>query len=172
MKYKVGDTVYLKGIVDEIDEDDSLDIHVDFGKGSSEWFNHNAIRTSDLLDKTYEQGLQDAWELAKKVWTNDDRENQEMFGTLVVKDIFSFAPQEALAKLKAYEEEKEIKVGDVVKVENEKVLFVVLAIYGNDVWSYKIGDNRLPLQSLTMDMITKTGKHIDIAGLLEQIKGE
>lgn len=66
-------------------------------------------------EKTYEEGLQDAWELAKKIDLFDTEERTKIFGYITSEYIKEhYTVQEALAKLKAYEEEKEIKVGDVV----------------------------------------------------------
>lgn len=76
-----------------------------------------------MSDKTYEEGLNDAWELARKItmYTNDDlfgikyRELKDIFGEEYLSYIFkNNTPSEALAQIKAYEENEDIKVGDEV----------------------------------------------------------
>lgn len=65
----------------------------------------------DKYHEGYDKGMADAWELAKKCWDNSDGENQKIYGTFLLKDILhNLTPQEALAKLKAYEDSK-IEVG-------------------------------------------------------------
>lgn len=126
------------------------------------------------------QGMNDAWELAKRILGIIDKENHELipakelikiYGSNDLLDIFAFIPQEALAKLKAYEDSK-IEVGDVVawtdfaddtfngvvldfkdNTDNEVVVFTENSCV--DVW--KIAECK------------KTGKHIDISSILEQI---
>lgn len=144
-----------------------------------------AIAYLDMVQKDndrYNQGLQDAWELAKKIAMEksnggfDSYEIADIFGFNDMDAIFmSYTPQEALAKLKAYEEaQEEIKVGDVVevKVVNKSIPFVIIAIYGERTWGYEIGESEfeIPLQDITKLTMKKTGKHIDIQSVLKQIK--
>ena len=80
--------------------------------------------TKEMKDenKTYEQGLSDAWEAAKKIvgevlYGGFTREElQEIFGEIYASNIMvKFTAAEATAKIKAYEDkQKEIKVGDEV----------------------------------------------------------
>ena len=138
---------------------------------------HNAHESGKA--EGYEQGLNDAWELAKKVMIRHGDysgalsyiEMQDIYDTRDFMDIMNLSPQEALAKMKAYEE-AQIKVGDVVawtdfaddtfngvvldfkdNTDNEVVVFNENGCV--DVW--KIADCK------------KTGKHIDITDLLKQI---
>lgn len=127
-------------------------------------------------DEAYIKGLEDAWGLAKKLWHNDARTNDDIYGIEYFIDIANdYTPQEALAKLEAYEKAKEIKVGNVVeatdfcgdvfkgtvldfKVGAETEVFVLDENGCVDVW--KIADCK------------KTGKHIEINNILEQIRGD
>lgn len=121
----------------------------------------------------YNQGLNDAWELLGKLY---DFTCDEILNIFDLKNGFydvirNYTAQEALAKLKAYEDSK-IKVGDVVawtdfaddtfngvvldfkdNTDNEVVVFNENG--GVDVW--KIAECK------------KTGKHIEIQQILEQI---
>jgi hypothetical protein len=70
--------------------------------------------------KTYEQGLADAWEVARKlICEYQSRQTREILQNTEIScasDVFNnHTPAEAIAKIKAFEEEqKEIKVGDEV----------------------------------------------------------
>ena len=127
---------------------------------------------SFTVQSAYRKGKKDAWELANKIYTMSDKEFDDVFGYVHKEDIFCYLNyDEALAKLKAYEE-AQIKVGDVVawtdfaddtfngvvldfkdNTDNEVVVFNENGCV--DVW--KIADCK------------KTGKHIDISSILEQI---
>ena len=127
---------------------------------------------SFTVQSAYRKGKKDAWELANKIYTMSDKEFDDVFGYVHKEDIFCYLNyDEALAKLKAYEE-AQIKVGDVVawtdfaddtfngvvldfkdNTDNEVVVFNENGCV--DVW--KIADCK------------KTGKHIDIQSILEQI---
>lgn len=122
----------------------------------------------DKYHEGYDKGLADAWELAKKFWYLGNRECKKIFGFEFSIDILEhFTPQEALAKLKAYDDSK-IEVGDVVEsdsgvkaviVETADYHFMVFTQYGMvGTWN--------------TTCCKKTGKHIDIQSILEQIGGE
>ena len=129
----------------------------------------------------YNKGLNDAWELVKRIIGIVDKENHELipareltkiYGSNDLLDIFAFTPQEALAKLKAYEEEQEIKVGDVVEFCESGEKYLIIS--EEDDRDYNFGV--INLQSMKIDRICtttfafkKTGKHLDISSILEQI---
>ena len=88
--------------------------------------------TKDNEADFYQQGLNDAWELAKKFFADmKDSELTEIFGAnWSFPKIMELTPQEALAKLEAYKKEQnEIKVGDIVK--DGKNYFLVTKTYNN-----------------------------------------
>lgn len=80
----------------------------------------------DIIQETaYENGLHDAWEIAKKIECMDGYNGDElieMFGTDDIEAIFAkYKASEVLEKVKAYAEQKannldEIKVGDEIVV--------------------------------------------------------
>jgi hypothetical protein len=129
--------------------------------------------TSKIMKEIYNSGLNDAWELARKICgaTNGEYDN---FSTEELCAIFGICGgayiinentyQEALAKLEAYEKEQaEIKVGDVVEVNGYKFLVTTVA---NDHINL-IDSNGIT--TWTTSTCKKTGKHIDIQPILEQI---
>lgn len=120
------------------------------------------------MQKTYIDGLNDAWELAKKLWHNDARTNDDIYGIEYFIDIANdYTPQEALAKLEAYEKEQNIKVGDVV--ETEDCNGVVIDQYADDRY-YILTENGC-VEDWCYAEIAKTGKHIDLTDLFKQIGG-
>jgi hypothetical protein len=129
----------------------------------------------DYENLGYIKGLQDAWELAKKIATVlTTSERAKIFGYVVdgitVTDILrSFAPQEALAKLKAYEEE--IKVGDVVETLDASHKGVVTLCRKVKKDFFVMWDNGTS-DTYTSHEVKKTDRHFDITSLLGQIRGE
>lgn len=122
----------------------------------------------ELKQVEYNKGLNDAWKVfahvqsgnlsisqIKEVWGIDELEFANCFTEI-------FTPQEALAKLKAYE--SKIEVGDVVTYAGEKGL--VLDIKGSKV--VVLTDDGYVQEWYECD-VEKTGKHIDIQNILEQI---
>lgn len=138
-------------------------------KTSEEYF-------GELQDEVYNKGLEDGrnevWELASKIQGLDCKIREKIYGIYKMPMIFEkFTPQEALAKLEAYEKEQaEIKVGDVVKPE-KGVEFVVTYI-SSDSHLFGITFTGDTYSALPMKYCTKTGKHIDIKGVLRQIGGD
>ena len=119
----------------------------------------------------YEKGLNDAWELAKKIVVDckdmTGKEFQDIFGYYLCEVFVNYTPQEALAKLEAYEKSKEIKVGDIVYNDDTMEEGVVTHIDNDEVFMlYDDGSC-----GNTYGNLTKTGKHIDLTDLFKQIGG-
>lgn len=140
------------------------------------------IAEYDTEKKGYNRGLQDVWELAKKVshmCLDDinkcfDLEELDKFGG--DKMLYEhYTPQEALAKLQAYEKEQaEIKVGDVVRFKKHpscEVLITAVSrgLNGVHLKTGEFGRKGEVHSDICKDYIEKTGKHIDIESLLGQI---
>lgn len=119
--------------------------------------------------EAYNKGLNDAWELAKKIDLFDEKERTKIFGYLTSEYIKErYTPQEVLAKLEAYEKEQnEIKLGDIIICyDKEGVVTKVDDNYFNIV--YEDGSSDKISQIICKK---KTGKHIDIQSVLKQIGG-
>lgn len=131
-----------------------------------------------IEEKTYEDGLNEAWAAAKKIVLRKEH------GGLLCKDlerIFerepeweveysvfkNLTPQEVIAKLEAYEAEKQIKVGDVV-VGNIFKGIVTGICNGRAFIMYDDGSSK----EISIDKCQKTGKHIDISSILAEIGKE
>lgn len=167
--------VMVKGNLVEIYRTEESSHKVMFEGGRCAYF-----KESEVIEeyKTYEDGLNDAWELAKKINHMCLTEMKKCFGSDAPdkynadNDIFNdFTPQEALAKMKAYEEEKEIKVGDVVTQDGITKKLVV-GIGGNSGLLFLIGENGEIMTRRDPSLYRKTGKHIDIQKFLDEIGKE
>lgn len=130
---------------------------------------HNAHESGKA--EGYEQGSNDVWELVKKIVLKAEKgglnydDFKNIFGVgdyvSVLEDL---TPQEALAKLKAYESAQKIEVGDVVELDGH--VFVVNAIRPDSVLGF---DALGEFYEAENDKCKKTGKHIDIQSILKQI---
>ena len=138
----------------------------------------------DLQDTAYQRGLNDAWECARKLFSSmadSDIEkafpiewNNGGFNALI-----NLQPQEAIAKLKAYEEKQKhddkIKVGDEVEWDNDFTgdRFIVTRIYqpyGKKEQCDGIDDDGDVYRAVLIESLVKTGRHFDIASILEEMK--
>lgn len=123
------------------------------------------------MQKTYIDGLNDAWELARKIYEMESKEFDKVFREVHYVDVFyHFTPQEALAKLEAYEKSKEINVGDVVEFE-DGIKAVVLDWFDDEIFALFTENGCVQNWNKKSDF-KKTGKHIDITSVLEQLRGE
>ena len=135
----------------------------------------------ELQDEAYQRGLEDAWEAARKIIRMPDGDILDLFPDCyasvctAVQAILKYDASEAIAKLKAYEGNKDepIKAGDLVeryidgKLDSKGVylqedggywrcLFYTGAIFMT--FAYPKGQFK------------KTGKHYDIASILEAMR--
>ena len=123
------------------------------------------------MDKTYTDGLNDAWELARKLYEMKSKEFDEVFKNVHYVDVFyCYTPQEALAKLETYEKLKEINVGDVVELA-DGTKAVVMDRFDDEVFAL-FTENGCVQNLNIKSNFKKTNKHIDITSVFEQLKGE
>ena len=110
----------------------------------------------------YQQGLDDAWNAARKIALMDTETSENVTGYFGLFRIMeNLTSMQAIEKLKAYEEQKkandEIKVGDEVKNRTDDC-GVVTGIYGNDTYVLwqdgSTGDH-------AADELIKTGRHFN-----------
>lgn len=164
-------TIILKS--DEIEELNSDYINEHFG---------------DLQDTAYQRGLDDAWEAARKIadmWeTMDNDDLLETFGVTakigesVIGTLFKKqTANEAMLELEAYEEkqkeEDEIKVGDEVAFHHDDGrpdTVVVVTYIGQDGYIDGMDGRGTQYAHKNPTKWTKTGRHFDIAGILEEMK--
>lgn len=159
MNYKVGDEVLVKSKIAGCTSSERCMIKVD----RTELF----VNEEDIIPIP-EMTAEEAWEIAKNLFANYSKaELDEIFGNgWSFSKLMELTPHEAKAKIEAWEAEKEIKVGDVIKDCNGKIGVVISKGTSDNVlfddgstWNY------------TDRTLKKTGRHIDIEGLLKQIGG-
>ena len=123
-------------------------------------------------------GQNEAWELVRKIFDMETNDIEDIFikedawnlGTV----LNNYTYQEAAAKVAEWEKAKEeIKVGDVVKIHEGNDNDLCVLCMSTDKKYYNAVDRYGAVYyMLTKEMITKTGRHIDIDGFLKQIGSE
>lgn len=139
---------------------------------------HEIITEAYEYAEAYNKGLNDAWELAKKIVSNPGeggfsvKELINIFETSLMKNVFNeYSAQEAIEIIEAYEKEQaEIKVGDVVENINtgEAIVLEMRKDGLLNIITLTNGEVRIGWHQ---DVFKKTGKHIDIQSVLQQIGG-
>ena len=128
------------------------------------------------VNEAYQRGLEDAWEAARKIVCDDElgwNTLLHIFNRGNFDGIFGdFSPSEAIAKLKAYEEKQkaddEIKVGDEVIYNGTTKCLVVRPETDERYASLIDGDGAH--YSADHRECKKTGRHFDIASILEDMR--
>ena len=139
-----------------------------------------ALDESDMREAvSYQRGLDDAWEAAKKLsWAEKyggygDRLDK-VFDRTDTFDFLEYSPNEAIEKLKAYEEKQkaddEIKVGDTVSIKDDrrKGDGIVTKSWENDRYFIMWADGSGGVWD--KEYIVKTGRHFDIDKILEEMR--
>ena len=129
----------------------------------------------DLQDTAYQRGLDDAWETAKKLFSSmADSDIENAFpiewNNGGFKALMNLQPQEAIEKLKAYEEKQtddRIEVGDEVADKGGDKT-IVTNIHG-ELFDGLCSDGST-MTDLFLDDNRKTGRHFDIASILKEMQ--
>lgn len=126
------------------------------------------------VDDAYQRGLDDAWECARKLYLNGAC--KDLFGEYFNTFIKNHTAQEAIEKLKAYEEkqkaDEEIKVGDEVVEIQSSARFCVTHFWVNNHGEKGVSGFNHECSAFqdTFDKVKKTGRHFDIEKILEEMK--
>lgn len=139
--------------------------------------------TKEAENKAYNRGLNDAWEVIKKI-TKDDSVGgysiemmQELFGRTCVYDItHNYTPEEAIAKIREYEDKRkqdaEIKVGDEIRLHD--AIEVVTSVMSTGLQTIDASGNTSTWYYNTYPLETweKTGRTFpQIAEVLAEMRG-
>jgi hypothetical protein len=121
------------------------------------------------VDEAYQRGLEDAWEAVRKIALMDTETSENVTGYFGLFRIMeNLTPMQAIEKLKAYEDKHydRIEVGDEVIAPCGKA--VVTLIETDDLvhYLYSGGD----YGCIEPQKLKKTGKHYDIASILEAMR--
>ena len=134
----------------------------------------------ELQDEAYQAGLNDAWEVMKKIALGPEdgalttHQLKEIFGTYFVSEIIRERPaQEVIDKIKAYEDEHSdcIEVGDEVVWKTDDITLIVTSTYemGGFNWCDGVMQDGKVYHVLA-ENVHKTGKHYNIASILEEMR--
>jgi hypothetical protein len=130
-------------------------------------------------EKSYEQGLNDAWECARKIAVEMSIENMQSCGLISNSDeeyeyscgvIRDYSVSEAIAKIKEYEEKEKFHVGDEIKFEFGGVglynaIGVIVRIDDDDYLYVLSGNNDPDYTTIRINPhrdtvhVEKTGRH-------------
>ena len=128
-------------------------------------------------NQTFNQGAEAAWELVRKIFDMETNDIEDIFITEdawnlgTVLNNYTYA--EAAAKVEAWEKAKEIKVGDVVRLQEGSDNDLCILCKTSDEKYYNAVDKYGALYPLLRKgHFSKTGRHIDVDGFLKQIGGE
>ena len=181
MEYKVGDEVLVKAVINDIcvGEVHPCEVKAVDNTMCGSSVRVICVREEDILpvpDMTAEE----AWELARRIvgcreHGLEETKRRKIFSRDDAYDVFNlFSVQEAKAKIEAWEAEKEIKVGDEVEFDDtandlHRSMYVTSKYNNTDYCGIcRNGDTYCVHKS----ELKKTGRHIDIEGLLKQIGGD
>lgn len=188
-KYKVGDK-FIVEIKEVMDSDNgtlyrsnfSTLVFDDYGLDKLQKYDkyaENLERNHEVLkifEEKYNKGLNDAWELARKLELNEcdggfsNDTIAKAFGCTVYDTFRLFTPKQAIAKIEAYDENKAIKVGDVVFNDREDVKAVIIdSAVAKGTWQVYTEDCCVELWKECE--FKKIGRTVDIEHLIEQIRG-
>lgn len=177
----------------EIDDDLSFDVqflqaigaepngvvrirHIEFEKLeelNSDYINEHF---GDPQDDAYQRGLNEAWECARKLFSSmADSDIEKAFpiewNNGGFHALINLQPQEAIAKLKAYEKKQsdKIKVGDEVRWCRDLIVITRLYMDGGFKWCDGISKDGRAFHVLE-ESVSKTNRHFDIESILEDMR--
>lgn len=161
MKYKVGDEVLVKA---KIINGTRRYFGVDIEDNRFDVCEDDIIPVPDMT-------AEEAWKILSKILLYpanggySAKELEEIFGR--TEHLWELTPQEAKAKIEAWEAAKEIKVGDVVERDGD--IGVVTNIFEDGFSNVLLENGETRVYQLIR--LKKTGRYIDIDKLLKQIEG-
>ena len=170
--------------VADLEELDSDYINEHYGELQDEAYqrgiNDGSLDVKQRVEGAYQKGLEDAWEAARRIVVDTDHGGlalgtlSEIFGTQSCSYIMrENTAQEAIDKIKAYEDKRSdrIEVGDEVNWDG--VCFIVTKIFQPRNMKEQcdgIDDDGSVYHDILMEDLKKTGKHYDIASILEAMR--
>lgn len=160
--------------IEEFEELNSDYINEHFGNLQDGAYQRGLEEGNDIGYKDgVKDGRNEAWEAAKKIALMDTETSENVTGYFGLFRIMeNLTPMQALEKLKAYEQKRsdKIKRGDIVNVKgccNDNLLGVVTKVWEDNcyiMWGDGSGG------AWCKDSVVKTGKHVDIDKILEELR--
>lgn len=131
MGYKVNDEVLIKAKIKDMSYVDMMYV-CELVTNQDVCIRFKSPAECIVSDKSYSDGLNDAWKLARKIVMGEEDggfDSQEVIDVFGKSRYYSFkdlTAEEALAKVEAHE--NKIKVNDIVKVKDESGFGIVTAV--------------------------------------------
>lgn len=165
MKYKVGDEVLVKA---KIISGSRKYLGVEVEGECFDVCEDNIVPVPDM-------SAEKAWEIAKNLFANySNAELDDIFGKgWSFPKLMELTPQETKAKIEAWEQKREINVGDEVRIKEDpgdEYKFFVTDKDDFEISGFS-GFNGSVFSCRDISLYEKTGRHIDIEGILKQIGG-
>lgn len=166
-KFNIGDKVYLECEVSDEDKDNTYELKYRNWRGDEKFTYFVKVDVLHTPDELYNKGLNDAWELAKKIVESPNKggykadELAEIFGISDKPVLDAYTPQEALAKVKEYEGRDEIRVGDVVRSKGCNVEEIITKISETKIYRLFKDGSCDSISTKVKEDFEKTGKHFD-----------
>ena len=139
-----------------------------YQRGYEQGYNDGYNEPGKNQQEAYQRGLNDAWEVSRKITKMNDKEASAIFGTWLFQKIFEGnSAYEAIEKLQEHEQDL-IKMGDEVLYEDSKG--VVIAPEENGHWAavFTAGGERICVPDYKL---RKTGKHYpEIANIVRELR--
>ena len=140
-----------------------------FDDGYKEGHHHgeiDGVMNVQIDEVSYQRGLNDAWECARKLWSMSPSERAEIFHDKNC--MLEHTASKAIQMIKEYEEKKEtqkIKVGDIVTInEDDAEEFIVTAV--GIAWhpdqAMLLSRNGMWARAALILNLIPTGEHCDI----------
>ena len=128
------------------------------------------------IEQAFDRGFNEAWELARKGMLMSSTDREVIFGSgcnAMYGVLMYHTYPEAAARVAEWEKAKEeICVGDVVRFKNNnRVEFCVTDIL-DDSFLYGIDAEGGVFSGRNIELVEKTGRHLDIDSFLKQIGEE
>ena len=124
------------------------------------------------MNESYQQGLADAWEAAKKIADMPYGEEEKAFGSGGWTFIVKHTAKEAIEKIRQYEQENQFCVGDEFENESGK-RFVIIKMDGTEIDRYVDEEGKTYCMDVKYKVIRKTGRSFpEIASVLKKMRGE
>lgn len=128
----------------------------------------DGVMNIQVDEVSYQRGLDDTWECVKKLYTMYTKGDiTKIFNASFGSILKNYSAQECMAKIKEYEENQTVKVGDIVTVVGDIVMigkkpneFIVTWVGEDEVTL--ITRNGFHARTARIDCLIKTGEHCDI----------
>lgn len=124
-------------------------------------YHRGYIDGTKKIELRYEQGLNDAWEIAKLITHNESNYLKEIFGRNTYNSIFEYdTAKGAIEKYNKWKEEKELHVGDIITLSTTEECVITFRSSNEIIVMFANGDMMECNKDYYKDIITKTGRNI------------